>query len=212
MNLPADPARYAAFLGVMAAMAFFPGPANLFCVATGMARGRRAALAAMIGMNCATLVWYGAASLGLDALISAFPDAFRLLRLLSAAYLMWMAVGAVKEGLAGQVPPAAVRPPAPGAALRSGFLVQIANPKVLLFFTAVLPPFVDLARALRPQLVLFAVATIGLDAAAMTAFGLGGAAFAGWMERPRFRRSFSLAVAALLAGAAVLVALSGLGR
>jgi threonine/homoserine/homoserine lactone efflux protein len=125
---------------------------------------------------------------------------------------MWMAVGAVREGLAGQVLPAAVRPPAPGAALRSGFLVQIANPKIVLFFAAVLPPFVDLARPLRPQLVLFAVATISLDALAMAAFGLGGATFAGWMERPRFRRGFSLAVAALLAGAAVLVALSELGR
>ena len=210
MSLPIDPTRYAAFLGVMAAMAFFPGPANLFCVATGMARGRRAALAAMVGMNGATLVWYAAAALGLGALEASFPAAFRLLRLGGAAYLLWMAVGAARNGLADRAIPAAVRPPAPGTALRGGFAVQIANPKIVLFFTAVLPPFVDLHRPLPPQLVLFAVAMIGLDAAAMTAYGLGGAAFAGAMERPGFRRAFGLVVAALLASAAVLVALSAL--
>jgi threonine/homoserine/homoserine lactone efflux protein len=210
MTLPVDPARYAAFLGVMAAMAFFPGPANLFCVATGMARGRRAALAAMVGMNCASLVWYAAAARGLGALIAAFPAAFRGLRLVGAAYLAWMAFGAVRDGLAGQGSPAAVRPPAPGAAFRGGFAVQIANPKIVLFFTAVLPPFIDLSRPLPPQLAAFAVAMIALDAAAMASFGLGGAAFARRMEGPRFRLGFSLAVAALLAGAAILVALSAL--
>ena len=79
MILPVDPHLYVAFLGVMAVMAVTPGPANLFAVATGVEKGRRAALAGVVGMNSATLVWFGAAALGLGALVTAFPGAFRII-------------------------------------------------------------------------------------------------------------------------------------
>ena len=207
MSLPVDPSRYLAYLGVMTAMAFFPGPANLFAAAVGMARGRRAALAGVVGMNLATLVWYAGSALGLGALVAAAPAAFRLLRLAGAAYLVWMAYRAVAEPQGGHRPVG--RLPAAGrSALVEGFLVQIANPKMLLFFTAVLPAFLDLSRPITPQLVLFAPATIAMDALAMSAFGLGGAVFAGRMEEARFRRMFALATATLLIVAAGLVAVS----
>lgn len=206
MSLPVDPSRYAAYLAVMAAMAFFPGPANLFSVATGMARGRRAALAGVAGMNSATLIWYGAASLGLGALVAAFPAVFRALRLGGAVYLLWLAWGALKGSRGPEAHgPAAARP---GSAFRDGFAVQIANPKIVLFFTAVLPPFLDLARPLQPQLVLFAAATIGMDVIAMAGYGLGGAALSGRMRSPRFRRNFAYVTAAMLLAAAILVAIS----
>jgi threonine/homoserine/homoserine lactone efflux protein len=93
------------------------------------------------------------------------------------------------------------------SALRDGFAVQIANPKAILFFTAVLPPFLDAARPLPPQLAAFATATIGMDMAAMSAYGLGGAALAARMRQPRFRRGFQLAVGLLLLSAATLMIL-----
>ncbi|OYX29501.1 MAG: lysine transporter LysE [Caulobacterales bacterium 32-69-10] len=209
MDLPVDPSRWLAFLGVMAAMAFFPGPANLFCVATGMARGRTAALAAMVGMNAATLVWYGAAAVGLGALVAAFPAAFKGLRLVGALYLVWMGIGAMRAALSRSPAPPAAAIPRPGSDLRNGFAVQIANPKIILFFSAVLPPFLDLDRPLPGQLLVFAATMIAMDAAAMTTFGLGGAALARRMESPRFRRGFSAVTALLLFAAAALVAISG---
>ena len=205
MTLPVDPSRYAAYLAVMAAMAFFPGPANLFSVATGMARGPRAALLGVAGMNSATLIWYAAAALGLGALVTAFPAVFEALRLLGAAYLLWLAWSAVRGAGAEPADAVAARR---GAAYRDGFAVQIANPKIILFFTAVLPPFLDLQRPLGPQLALFAVATIFWDGVAMSAYGLGGAALAGRMGDPVFRRRFAYLTAALLTAAAVLVAFS----
>ena len=205
MVLPVDPARYAAYLAVMAAMAAFPGPANLFSMATGIERGRRAALGVVAGMNVATLIWYGAAALGLGALAAAFPLALTALRLGGAAYLVWLAGSALKNRDAPSLASAAARP---GRAFRDGFAVQIANPKIILFFTAVLPPFLDLGRPLGPQLALFALATIAMDVAAMSAFGLCGAALAARMRKPVFRRLFSIATAILLVAAATLVALS----
>src|SRR3989338_2300991 len=79
--------------------------------------------------------------------------------------------------------------PVARSAFIDGFSVQIANPKALLFFTAVLPPFLDPARPLTGQLPLYAAATIGMDVVAMTASGLGGADDrAGIPPRLRLRR------------------------
>jgi threonine/homoserine/homoserine lactone efflux protein len=189
----------------MAAMAAFPGPANLFSMATGIEHGRGAALAVVAGMNAATLIWYGAAALGLGALAAAFPLALTALKLGGAAYLLWLAWGAFRSRDGGSLASASARP---GHAFRDGFAVQIANPKLILFFTAVLPPFLDLSRPLIPQLTLFAIATLAMDVAAMSAFGLFGAVLAGRMASPGFRRGFSYVSSGLLVAAAVLVAIS----
>lgn len=71
--LPVDPHLYVTFLGVMVVMAITPGPANLFAVASGVEKGHASALVSVVGMNTATLVWFGAAALGLGALVKAFP-------------------------------------------------------------------------------------------------------------------------------------------
>lgn len=211
MTLPVDPGRYAVFLVAMLAMAFTPGPANLFSVATGMEKGKRAAMAGVVGMNAATLVWFVAAALGLGALIAAFPAVFGLLALVGAAYLVWLAVGAFRSAASPERPLKAAIVRGGRSALRDGFAVQLANPKLLLFFTGVLPPFLDPARPAAPQLALFAAGTIGMDVIAMTAYGVGGAALSARMTEPAFRRGFSLLVGALLLLAAALVVANNLG-
>ena len=85
--------------------------------------------------------------------------------------------------------------------------MQIANPKVLLFFTAILPPFLDPERPIAPQLVLFALGTVGMDVLFMSAYGLGGAALSERLSRPRFQKRFSLFVGLLLMTVATLVLL-----
>ena len=205
MILPVDPSLYAAFLGVMAVMAVTPGPANLFAVATGVEKGRRAALAGVVGMNVATLVWFGAAALGLGALVTAFPEAFRIIAIGGALYVAWLGVKALRGAFANESQPQNAVVSSGRSAIRDGFMVQIANPKAVLFFTAVLPPFLDVDRPIGPQLLLFALATIGMDVISMSAYGLGGAALARQMSEPRFRRGFGLFVGCLLLLAAVLI-------
>lgn len=202
---PVDPHLYAAFLGVMAVMAITPGPANLFAVATGMQKGRASALIGVVGMNAATLVWFGAAALGLGALVKTFPDAFRLIAVLGALYVAWLGVRALHGAFRTAAEPQAVEVRKGRSALIDGFMVQIANPKAILFFTAVLPPFLDVNRPAAPQLALFALATIGMDVLSMSAYGLGGAALARQMTAPRFRKGFGVVVGSLLILAAGLI-------
>jgi threonine/homoserine/homoserine lactone efflux protein len=205
MNLPVDPARYLAFLGAMAILAATPGPSNLFAIANGMSRGRKAVLLGVAGMNTATLIWYVAAALGLGALALAFPQAVKALIVIGALYLVWLAYKAVKAGFAEDGGLGHTTIHAARSAYRDGFLVQIANPKILLFFGAVLPPFLDFRKPLGAQFLLFAAATVILDVIATTAYGFGGAALSRRMTEPRFRRRFSLTTAAVLLAAAGLI-------
>ncbi|MFA4950407.1 LysE family translocator [Brevundimonas sp.] len=204
-SLPVDPHLYLTFLGVMAVMAITPGPANLFSVANGVARGKAGAMLGVLGMNAATLVWFGAAALGLGALVVAFPEAFRLISVAGALYVAWLGLKALRGAFRTAADPedTTVRPGR--SALVDGFMVQIANPKAVLFFTAVLPPFLDVNRPAAPQLALFAVATIGMDVLSMSAYGLGGAALARRMSERRFRRGFGLLTGILLLAACVLI-------
>ena len=209
MILPVDPARYGAFLVAMFVMAITPGPANLFAIATGMEKGKGAALLGVVGMNAATLIWFAGSALGLGALIIAFPQAIHILALAGAAYLVWLGLKSLWAGWKNTESHASATVKAGKSAFLDGFTVQIANPKVLLFFTAVLPPFIDVDRPLVPQLLMFGAATIGMDLISMSAYGLGGAALSTRMNEPVFRRAFAFVVGALLICAAVLIVSRG---
>lgn len=204
-SLPVDPHLYVAFLGVMAVMAVTPGPANLFAVATGAERGKRAALIGVLGMNAATLVWFCAAALGLGVLVATFPLAFKAVAVAGALYVAWLGFKAILAALKPPHADKAIVVRRDRGAFMNGFMVQIANPKAILFFTAVLPPFLDIQRPVAPQLMLFAAATIGMDLLSMSAYGLGGAALAQRMSEPRFRRGFGVFVGVLLLCASLLI-------
>src|SRR5690606_19894325 len=133
-TLPVDSHLYLAFLGVMAVMAVTPGPANIFAVATGMEKGKAAALTAVLGMNSATLVSFGATALGLGAMVVAFPQVVRVFAVLGALYVAWLGIKAVRGASATAAEPAHVEVKRGRSALIDGFIVQIANPKAILFF------------------------------------------------------------------------------
>ena len=219
MILPVDAKLYGAFLVAMTVMAMTPGPAVMYAVAQGVERGRRAVFAGVAGINTAMVVWFTGAALGLSAVFAAHPGVFRWLAVAGALYVAWLGAQSIRDALR----PANAEPSAPagqgeaarggviagglGRAFGGGFAVQIANPKVLLFFTAVLPPFIDGGRAVGPQLLLFALGTLTLDVLFMTAYGLGGAALTERMTRPGFRRGFGLFVGVLLLTVAALILL-----
>lgn len=204
MTLPVDPQLLFAFLAITLLLVLTPGPAVLFVLATGVSRGRKAVLLATLGLNLANVVWFAAAALGLAALAKAHISLFQALRFAGVAYLLWLALGHLRIAFDSESadPLRRQRTERP---FRDGFLVQVANPKALIYITAILPPFIDPARPLAPQLVLLAGASIALDAASMLAYGFGGAALAARMSQPRFRRGFSAVTALLLVGAAAMI-------
>jgi threonine/homoserine/homoserine lactone efflux protein len=135
-----------AFLGVSIILTLAPGPDNLMVLAHSLARGRRAGMAIALGctLGCLThILW---ATLGLSAALAASPRAFTALKLAGAAYLAWLGIQALRSASAARLAPGDA-PPCPfGRDLLRGFVANAINPKVALFFLALLPQF------LRPEL------------------------------------------------------------
>ena len=210
MPLPVDPQRFVLFLGVMVVLAFTPGPAVLFSIANGVHRGWRGVLAGVAGISAASLVWFAGAALGLGALMAAAPWLFTVLAWFGVAYLLWLGGGKLLAAVRGAVPAgeggSAVRPGR--TALRDGFAVQLANPKIVLFFSSVLPPFLDLQRPLPPQFGVFAAVLVMTDFVGLALYGLGGAVLAQRLRTPSGARLFSAVSGVLLIGAAILIALT----
>jgi threonine/homoserine/homoserine lactone efflux protein len=207
-TLPVDPHAYGQYLVLMAGMAASPGPANLFALATGLEKGPRAGLMGVVGMNCASVVWFVAAAIGLGALMKAVPQVFGALAIGGGLYLAWLGFKALRaafnpltQGISMGRAKAANRP------FLDGFIVQITNPKALLFFTAVLPPFIDLNRAMVPQLAMFGAATLVFDVFQMSLYAMMGAVLATKFGQPKFARIFSGCIGAILLTTAVLVLL-----
>jgi threonine/homoserine/homoserine lactone efflux protein len=203
---PVSPAVYGPYLVMAAGMALTPGPANLFALATGLEKGPRAGLIGVLGMNTGSLVWFVAAALGLGALMATFPQAFAILAIIGGLYLAWLGFKALRaafdpatKGLDMGGAKAANRP------FMDGLVVQISNPKALLYFTAVLPPFIDVSRPIVPQLMMFGAGIIGFDLIQMSLYAMMGAVMAKRFGQPRFARIFSGCIGAILLTTASLM-------
>jgi homoserine/homoserine lactone efflux protein len=137
-----------------------PGPTVMMISAYGFRGGMPAALAALCGTQTGNALWYLLCVAGLGALVAAWPGAFRALRYLGAAYLIFL--GAQGLWHSRHAHAAAAAPPMRRSPFAQALLTQMGNPKAMLFFGAFLPPFIDPAQPLLPQYaVLFAVTLVG---------------------------------------------------
>ncbi len=210
MSFPVDLPKYYAFLVAMAFMAISPGPAIMFFVRTGLGGRASRVFAGVIGVNSATLVWFVASAFGLQILMNAFPLAFKIIAVLGGAYIGWLGLKTIRSALSlkTETLDSHALDPAPDrsdfATLREGFMVQMLNPKVLLFFSAVLPPFIDISKPMPAQMVVFALTAVAMDATAMTTYGLGAVRLSQWLRQPRYKQRFDL-------GAGSVLMLVGLG-
>lgn len=148
-----------AFFGISALLALTPGPDNLFVLLQSAQHGWRTGLCVVLGLCLGLVVHTSAVALGLAALLAASSLAFTLLKFVGAAYLAYLAWQALRVPAAANAGPAAAPSGRPAAgALRMvgrGVLMNLSNPKVLIFFLAFLPQFADPARAsVAPQILL----------------------------------------------------------
>lgn len=122
-----------------------PGPDSLLIMARSASQGWRAGVAAAMGIGTGTMVHVLAAAVGLSAILATSATAFMIVKNIGAAYIIWMAIGLLrsKRGEPGQrlaVPPLPYR-----KIFAQGFLTNILNPKVAIFFLAFVPQFIDAA-------------------------------------------------------------------
>lgn len=159
MILPVEPLVLVSFIPAGLALNLTPGADMMFCLGQGLRGGPRAGMAANFGIAAGGLLQVTLAGLGLGALVAAHPMAFEAIRWLGVVYLLVLAFAAWRGGV-GTVVEVEALPVA--AVFRQGLLVNLFNPKVILFILAFLPQFVDPARPVLPQfLTLGAVFCLG---------------------------------------------------
>jgi threonine/homoserine/homoserine lactone efflux protein len=168
------------------ALVLTPGPNMIYCVSRTLCQGRRAGFVSLAGVLLGFLVHLLAAALGLTALLMAVPLAFDAIKLAGAAYLLWLAWQAVRPG--GSAPFQARELPVdrPAVLFRMGFLTNLLNPKVAMFYLSFFPQFLhpDHGPVLLQSLQLGAV-QIGVSGAVNTAIVLGAGAITAFLTRSR---------------------------
>lgn len=139
--------QFAAFLAAAVLITLAPGPDNLMVLSIGMARGRRPGLAFGLGCALGCINHTVLAALGVGALIAASPVAFTTLKVAGGLYLVWLGVQAIRNARPVRAADASAVPAESARKLfAKGLLANAINPKVVLFFLAFLPQFVDAAR------------------------------------------------------------------
>jgi threonine/homoserine/homoserine lactone efflux protein len=171
----------ALFALVALATVLTPGPTVLLALTNGSRHGVRVACAGIAGALLSDLLLIAAAGLGLGAVLAASQSAFSALKWMGAAYLAWLGIGLLRSSPAAQETPAREAPSAAGAALfRRSLLVALTNPKGLLFFSALLPQFIDPTAPQAGQYAMLGLVFVLADGAVMLGYALVGAR---WVSR-----------------------------
>jgi threonine/homoserine/homoserine lactone efflux protein len=198
-----------------------PGPNVLLMISFGLRDGFRGVLPAVGGVVCASLLYLSISALGVVAALHASATLFAVVRYAGAAYLAYLGVRllsaawrarAVPDAGAARDGPAVVRgsPAPPRAAYWQGFATHISNPKAIVFWTALLPQFVDAARPLGPQVVALGLLGIAIDAVVLSGYGLFAAITRRFAPAERFGRWIDAAAGAFFVVTAALLAFAHL--
>ena len=149
-----------------------PGPGVLYVTARSFAQGRRAGFASMFGIEAGEVVWIAAAATGVVALLSASASALTFLRFAGAAYLIFLGVQRWRRAEVFVAPTRADL----GRVFAQGFVTQLLNPKVAVFFVAFLPQFLSTAQPIAPQVILLGAIYIAIAIAVDATYVVAAAA------------------------------------
>jgi RhtB (resistance to homoserine/threonine) family protein len=180
------------FIGVAAIVIVVPGPDTAVVTKNVLLHGRRAGLGTSLGVSAGLSIWTIAAAVGIASLVRASEVAFTTLKLVGALYLVWLGIQALRAAGREIAHHATSRPagePVMGAraGFRQGCLSDLANPKIGIFFTSLLPQFVSAGHpVLLPFLILGAIFVV-MTVIWLLAYTLVAARAAQTLLRPRVR-------------------------
>lgn len=189
------------FLSLASLIAISPGPGILYVMARTLAGGRGEGIASSVGTGVGGLAHVVAGAFGVSALVMASAQAFTLLKMAGAVYLIWLGIKTVRQARVavtlGDVTPGGSR-----KAFRDGIIVEVFNPKTAAFFLAFIPQFVDPARGgVALQFIVLGCISVVLNTLADIVVAYGAAAVRnGIVSRPRLLRRLREGSGVLLCG------------
>ena len=193
--------QLAAFLGVSAIVIVTPGPDTALTIRNTLLGGRRAGIFTAMGVSNGQAVWTLATAAGIAALLAASEPAFVAVKVVGAAYLVWLGTQSLLAALRGHVRARSRGPRAnglhPRTALRQGVLSNLGNPKMAAFFPSLLPQFAPQEHAFSVLLGLGFVFCL-MTLAWLTAYAFAVARAGDFLDRPAIRRVVDAVTGAVL--------------
>jgi threonine/homoserine/homoserine lactone efflux protein len=161
---------YLVYVAACLAVTVVPGPNVTLIVANGLRHGSRAALLCLAGFQTALAIALVIVCIGLTSLMATMGYWFDWVRFAGAAYLVWLGVNMIRS--AGSVLAESTPRPPRGGFFMQGLLVSLSNPKILLFFGAFIPQFVDLKGPYVSQVAMLGVTFMIVAGITDGAYGL----------------------------------------
>jgi threonine/homoserine/homoserine lactone efflux protein len=193
---------FLAFVGVAAVVIMTPGQDTALTIRNTLAGGRRAGIATALGVVTGQSCWTVAASLGLTALLGASEPAFAAIRLFGAAYLVWLGLRSIRaaiEGAASHAAPEASAERSRGrTSWRQGLLSSLGNPKLAVFFSSLLPPFVPAGAAPLPTMLGLGAVFASMTLAWLSAYAVVVARVGDRLRGGPLRRALDAVMGAVL--------------
>jgi len=189
-----------------------PGPGVLFVVGRALAHGRRTALATALGHAAGNYMVAACVAVGLGALLQRSAQAFVIVKIAGALYLIWLGIHAIRHRKSLVEAMAVAAPPREGwRAARDGAVVGLTNPKAYILFGAILPQFVNRAAGPVPeQMLVLALISVVIGAVSDSSWGFAASAVRAWFARsPRRVEMVGGAGGVAMIGVGVTVALTG---
>ena len=197
---------YLAFAATATALAVVPGPTVTVIIANSLRHGWRAGMGNVLGTQAGFLVWLAIAALGLGAAVRVMGVWFDLLRYGGAAYLVWLGVKMLRSH--GDLSVAVDRARPGGSFFLQGLIVILSNPKMLVLFGALIPPFIDHGAPAVPQILLLGLTFMVIAGVGDTLYALGAAKAGSFLSRSRIR-TLEVASGLFLVAGGVWLALRG---
>jgi RhtB (resistance to homoserine/threonine) family protein len=206
----------AAFVSVAAVLTIAPGADTALVTKFALSRGQRAALAATLGIATGCTVHATFSALGLSVILARSAAAYHTVRLVGAAYLVYLGARMLWETRGSKTPAAGAyeeAPPSPsGSALGAfgtGLLTNLLNPKVAIFYLTFLPQFVDATQPVLPQSLLLAGTHVAMGIVWLAAYARFLSLFRRVLMRPVVKRWMERATGAVLIAFGLKVATAG---
>ncbi|POF32286.1 LysE family translocator [Roseibium marinum] len=208
-----DPTLTTAYILLATALAIAPGPDVLFVVANGMQHRVKGAIASALGIGAGSVLHALAAALGISAIVAASPTAFEILRYAGAAYLAYLGVQAFKSwwNHSNNLDPnQAVVEVSVWNVFRRGLVTNILNPKVVVFYLALLPQFINVELGnIGLQIFLLGCIHNVIGITFLICIGLAAGKASGWLARTSFGKWMDGIAGVFFLGLAVRLLVSG---
>lgn len=199
-----------AFVGASIAISVSPGAGAIQSMATGLTHGLRRGAWSVAGLQIGLMTQLAVVAVGLGAAVAKSVVAFSVIKWIGVLYLIYLAVRqwrTTADDLTAKVAEDADVGSGRLALLLRGALVNITNPKGLVFLLAVLPQFVVLSRPLLPQYLTIAVTMVVVDVVVMCGYTGLASRLLGWLRTPRQQTILNRTMSAMFAVAAVVLSL-----